>query len=447
MSANKSGARLRAEAATAVDAVVSAGRSLDAAIANAESNVSDKDRPMLRMLAYGALRHHFRLREQLRLLLDRPLKKRDKVIESLLSIGFFQLTDTRVPDHAAVTMTVEAARLLRRPKFAGLINAVLRNYQRKNIATEAPRSDESTYNHPNWLIEMLKCDWPDHWQTILTANNDRAPMWLRVNTARTTIDTYREALASVAAPEDEPAQILGTVPQAIRLGAPMLVEKLPGFADGIVSVQDAAAQLAAPWLLYDGGQRVLDACAAPGGKTGHLAELLGAESDLIAIDIKEDRLTRVRENLRRQGFDATVVAADASDLETWWDGRLFDRILLDAPCSATGVIRRHPDIKVLRREADIATLAELQRDILQALWQTLAPGGRLLYVTCSVLATENEGVIGGFLDAHPDASEDKVLHDYNIRALMYERRHGQQVLPGTEGLDGFYFAALEKKGV
>lgn len=402
---------------------------------------------MLRMLAYGALRHHFRLREQLGLLLDRPLKKRDKVIESLLAIGFFQLTDTRVPDHAAVTMTVEAARLLRRPKFAGLINAVLRNFQRKNIATEAPRSDESTYNHPKWLIEMLKRDWPDDWQTILAANNDRAPMWLRVNAARTTVDAYREALASVVAPEDALAQTLEVVPQAIRLGMPMPVDKLPGFADGLVSVQDAAAQLAAPWLLHDGGQRVLDACAAPGGKTGHLLELLGAESDLIAIDIEEGRLTRVRENLGRQGFDATVVAADASDVESWWDGRLFDRILLDAPCSASGVIRRHPDIKVLRREADIATLAALQRDILEALWQTLAPGGRLLYVTCSVLATENEAVIGGFLDAHSDASEDKVLHNYNIRALMYERRHGHQVLPGTEGLDGFYFAALEKKGV
>ncbi len=402
---------------------------------------------MLRMLAYGALRHHFRLREQLGLLLERPLKKRDKVIESLLVIGFFQLTDTRVPDHAAVTMTVEAARLLRRPKFAGLINAVLRTFQRRNVATEAPRSDESTYNHPKWLIEMLKCDWPDDWQTILAANNDRAPMWLRVNVARTTVDAFREALASVVAPEDEPAQTLEAVPQAIRLGSPMPVDKLPGFAEGLVSVQDAAAQLAAPWLLHDGGQFVLDACAAPGGKTGHLLELLGSESDLMAIDIEENRLTRVRENLCRQGFDATVVAADASDVESWWDGRPFDRILLDAPCSATGVIRRHPDIKVLRREADIATLAVLQRDILEALWQTLAPGGWLLYVTCSMLATENEAVIGGFLDAHADASEDKVLHNYNIRALMYERRHGQQVLPGTEGLDGFYFAALEKKSV
>lgn len=400
---------------------------------------------MLRMLAYGALRHHFRLREQLSLLLDRPLKKRDKVIESLLAIGFFQLTDTRVPDHAAVSMTVEAARLLRRPKLAGLINAVLRNFQRKNVAIEAPRSDESTYNHPKWLIGMLKRDWPEAWQTILAANNDRAPMWLRVNAARTTVDAYREALASVAAPADAPAQTLEAVPQAIRLGTPMPVDKLPGFAEGLVSVQDAAAQLAAPWLLHDGGQRVLDACAAPGGKTGHLLELLDVESGLTAIDIEEGRLTKVRENLDRQRLDATVVAADASAVESWWDGRPFDRILLDAPCSATGVIRRHPDIKVLRREADIATLAALQRNILEALWQTLAPGGRLLYVTCSVLATENEAVIGGFLGAHPDASEDKMLHNYNIRALMYERRHGHQVLPGTEGLDGFYFAALEKK--
>jgi 16S rRNA (cytosine967-C5)-methyltransferase len=228
------------------------------------------------------------------------------------------------------------------------------------------------------------------------------------------------------------------------------VEELPGFADGHVSVQDAGAQLAAPWLLADGGLvadgglRVLDACAAPGGKTCHLRELLGQEVDLTAIDIEESRLQRVRENLDRQGFAATVAAADASDLNSWWDGTPFDRILLDAPCSATGVIRRHPDIKVLRRDADIAALAGLQRSMLEALWQALAPGGRLLYVTCSVLAAENEAVVKGFLEANADASEDKVLHDYNIRALMCERSAGFQVLPGTQGLDGFYFAALDK---
>ena len=444
MPGNKSGAWLRAEAATALEAVVTDGRSLDSALAAAEEMVDEKDRPMLRMLVYGALRHHFRLREQLGLLLDRPLKKRDKVIESLLVIGFFQLTDTRVPDHAAVSMTVEATRLLRRPKFAGLINAVLRNFQRKDIANKNPGGEESTFNHPGWLIEHLRHDWPDDWQSIVAANNERAPMWLRVNTARSTVDDYLDRLSLNATDGETPGQPIEGVPQAIRLTSPMPVNELPGFADGVVSVQDAGAQLAAPWLVHDGGGRVLDACAAPGGKTCHLLELLGPGADLTAIDIDEDRLQRVRENLNRQAFDATVIAADASDLKSWWDGVPYDRILLDAPCSATGVIRRHPDIKVLRRESDISALAGLQRAMLDALWQALAPGGRLLYVTCSVLAAENEKVVSAFLAANADACEDKVLHDYNIRALMCERSAGCQVLPGTQGLDGFYFAALEK---
>ena len=444
MSGNKSGAWLRAEAATALESVVTDGRSLDSALALAEEKIGEKDRPMLRMLVYGSLRHHFRLREQLGLLLDRPLKKRDKVVESLLVIGFFQLTDTRVPDHAAVSMTVEAARVLRRPKFAGLINAVLRNFQRKDIANKDPRNDESTFNHPGWLIERLRRDWPDDWQSIAAANNERAPKWLRVNVARTSVDDYLDSLAASGTDGEISGQLIDGVPQAIRLASPVPVNELPGFADGVVSVQDAGAQLAAPWLLHGGGERVLDACAAPGGKTCHLLELLGPQADLTAIDIEEDRLSRVRENLARQGLAATVIAADAAEPESWWDGVPYDRILLDAPCSATGVIRRHPDIKVLRRDSDVAALANLQRAMLDALWQALAPGGRLLYVTCSVLAAENEKVVSDFLAANADASEDKVLHDYNIRALMCARSAGFQVLPGTQGLDGFYFAALEK---
>ncbi len=445
MSNARSGAWLRAEAANVVEAVVTDGRSLDAALASAEEKIGAQDRPMLRMLAYGALRHHFRLREQVRMLLERPLKKRDRVIESLLAIGFFQLTDTRVPDHAAVSMTVEAARLLRRPKYAGLINAVLRNFTRRNIADREPESEASAHNHPQWLIDRLRADWPAEWRQIIAANNARAPMWLRVNAARTTAEEYLELLAAAVPDEEPPGELLPGVPQAIRLGKPMPVDDLPGFADGLVSVQDAGAQLAAPWLLAGDGGRVLDACAAPGGKTCHLLELLGAGADVTALDVEPGRLARVNENLARQGFTATVVAADASDLEGWWDGRPYDRILLDAPCSASGVIRRHPDIKLLRRDDDIEVLANLQRRMLAALWQALAPGGRLLYVTCSVLSAENEAVVADFLAAQDDACEDKVLHDYNIRALMCERRAGFQVLPGTQGLDGFYFAALEKK--
>ena len=287
MSSNKPGAKLRAEAAKVVDAVVSDGRSLDVALAAAEENISPADRPLVRMLSYGSLRYYFRLRWQLRQLLERPLKARDSVIESLLIVGFFQLSDTRVPDHAAVSMTVEAARLLRRPKYAGLMNAVLRNFVRRKIAVSEPGNEEAQFNHPQWLIDRLKKDWPDDWQEILTANNDRAPMWLRVNQQKQSTDQFLAQL-------EAEGELLPGAEQAIRLTSPQPVEDLTGFADGLVSVQDCAAQIAAPWLLADGGTRVLDACAAPGGKTGHLLEILGEGADVTALDSDAKRLAGVR---------------------------------------------------------------------------------------------------------------------------------------------------------
>jgi len=441
MNESRFGAGLRAEAAKAVDAVVTGGRSLDAVLGKLEQRVSPAGLPLVKMLCYGTLRFHFRLRADLGKLLDRPLKARDSVIEALLAVGLFQLSDTRVPDHAAVSMTVEAARLLRRPKYAGLVNAVLRNYRRQGLADEEATDLECRFNHPAWFIERLQDDWPDDWQEILTANNDRAPMWLRVNRKRGTVLDYLERLAG---DEDEHRQLSGCE-QALRLGSPCNVSELPGFADGDVSVQDAAAQLAAPWLLLHGGQRILDACAAPGGKSGHLLELSAPSTELTAIDRDPQRLPGIHATLQRLHLDATVLAADASKPKEWWDGRPFDRILLDAPCSATGVIRRHPDIKLLRRDDDIAALATRQSAMLKALWPLLAPSGRLLYVTCSVLAAENEAVIGRFLAAHRDADESRVLPNYNIRDLMVEKTCGFQVLPGREGLDGFYFACLEKK--
>lgn len=437
MTATKSGARLRAEAAKVIDAVVSDGRSLDWALARSDEQIALADRPMIRMLCYGCLRFHWQLRSQLSQLLDKPLKARDSIIESLLTIGFFQLSDTRVPDHAAVSTTVEAARLLRRPKYAGLINAVLRNYLRKKINEKEPVDDEARFNHPAWLIERFKSNWPDHWQQIIDANNDRAPMWLRVN-------SQHESAPDYLARNQVDGTLLPGAGGALRLDKPLPVEEIPGFDDGHVSVQDGAAQLAAPWLLAKGGGRVLDACAAPGGKTGHLLELLGPDSDLTAIDSDAERLESVRQNLDRLGQTATVLAADASNPDEWWDGEGFDRILLDAPCSATGVIRRHPDIKLLRRESDIKSLASLQSEMLKALWGLVKPSGRLLYVTCSVLSEENDGVVSKFLAEHNDAQEDRVLHDYNIRDLMHDKTSGFQVLPGTQGLDGFYFACLEK---
>ena len=436
-----SGARTRAVAAEVVDAVVSGGQSLDAAIAEREANVSPADRSLLRMLCFGTVRNHWRLQRWISQLVSRPLKKRDSVINALLAVGLFQLWDTRIPDHAAVSETVEAARQLRRPKLAGLLNACMRRFGRENLAEQMVEAGEARCNHPQWLIEKFQHDWPDDFEAILEANDARAPMWLRANTLHQTADEYRARLAG----EQMAADLLSGVPDAVRLAEPCGVDELPGFAQGDASVQDAAAQIPARWLMADRPDRVLDSCAAPGGKSGHLLELGGGELDLTAIDSDAQRIERVRENHERLGLSATITVADASKPKEWWDGTPFDAILLDAPCSATGVIRRHPDIKLLRRASDIDDLSALQGAILSALWPLLAPGGRFLYVTCSVLAAENDGVVQGFLEANDDTVEDAVLPNNNIRDLMRRKACGYQVLPGTAGMDGFYYACLVKK--
>jgi len=435
------GAKARAVAAEVIDAVVTKGRSLDAAISDNEGRISPGDRPLLRMLCYGVLRHHWRLQSWIGALIDRPLKRRDSVINALLALGLFQLTDTRVPDHAAVSQTVEAARKLRRPKLAGLVNACLRRFQRDDVASRPPVDDEARWNHPRWFIDAAKKDWPDDWEAILTANNERAPMWLRANSSRASTTEYQKRLAA----SDIEAELLAAVPDALCLSEPLPVDDLPGFAAGDVSVQDAAAQIAARWLLADAGGRVLDACAAPGGKTGHLLETGGGEIELTALESDPSRIARIEENLARLGRNATIITADASKTEEWWDGRPFERILLDAPCSASGVMRRHPDIKLLRRASDINELHDLQGRLLRALWPLLAPGGRLLYATCSMLARENDDVVGEFLRSHDDAMEDDVLPNNNIRDLMRRKACGYQILPGTARMDGFYYACLEKK--
>jgi len=266
-------------------------------------------------------------------------------------------------------------------------------------------------------------------------------MWLRVNSRR---QSAEEFVATLAASSID-ASLLPGVPDAVRLAEPRDVAALPGFAGGDVSVQDAAAQIAARWLLQEKRGRVLDACAAPGGKTGHLLELGGNAIELTAVESDAGRVSGIEENLRRLGLDATILVADASNPKAWWDGRPYDAILLDAPCSATGVIRRHPDIKVLRRASDIETLSEVQAALLDALWDLLAPGGRLLYATCSIVADENDRVVGRFLARRDDAGENAVLPNNNIRDVMRKKACGYQVLPGTAGLDGFYYACLEKK--
>ena len=431
---------MRATAARIIDAVLSDGRSLDAAIADLEIDVVESDRPLLRLLSYGVLRHRWRLESRIDALLDRPLKKRDSIIWALLAAGLYQLSETRIPDHAVVSQTVEAARLLRRPRHASLVNAILRRAIRDRIFENEPSDREAVFNHPQWLLDALERDWPEDWRDIVAANNDRAPMWLRVNPAHGSAEDYVRRLEA----EGVEAELMAGLPQAVRLAEPQAVAALPGFSEGHVSVQDAAAQIAALWFGDSIKGRVLDACAAPGGKSGHLLELAGGRIDLTCVDSDESRLADVAETLDRLGFSATLIAADASKPSKWWDGRSFDAILLDAPCSATGVIRRHPDIKSLRRPGDIEALSSRQTALLDALWALLAKGGRLVYATCSVLAAENDETVGAFLGRTDNAQEDEVLQDYNIRDLMRDKACGHQILPGTAGLDGFYYASLVK---
>ena len=437
---NRSGARLRATAAEIVDAVAKHGRSLDAALRDMEGRVASDDQALLKLLCYGTLRRHWRLQALINVYLERPLKAKDSIVTALLATGLYQITETRIPDHAVVSQTVEAARILRRPKHASLVNAILRRFLRDNASNSLPDVGSAVHDHPEWLTDTLARDWPDDWRDIVAANNERAPMWLRVNPNHGSAVDYQQRLKE----QGIEAELLSAAPHALRLVEPRPVEDLPGFDEGLVSVQDAAAQLAAPWLL-DGIQgRVLDACAAPGGKSAHLLELGGASIALTCIDKDETRLAAVAQNLSRLKLAATVIAADASNPDEWWDKTAFNAILLDAPCSATGVIRRHPDIKLLRRASDIQELARLQASMLAALWPLLAPGGRLLYVTCSVLSEENDAVVGRFLAATSDARENDVLQDNNIRDLMRPRACGLQILPGTAGFDGFYYACLEK---
>ena len=430
------GALTRALAARAVAAVLARGQTLDTALETLLGgtdqdvrHLPDRDRAQVRALAFGAVRSHHRHRALLKELLDRPLKPGDCTLEALLSVGLFQLADPEQPDHAAVSATVAATRLLGLERAAGLVNASLRRYQR-----EAPglldrlRADPAGwYSHPAWLLDRLRADWPDHWQEIAAANQRHPPLWLRVNRNRASVRDYAARLAAELGLSATP---LPGFPDALKLESAVPVERLPGFAEGQASVQDAASQLAAQLLAPEQGMRVLDACAAPGGKTAHLLEYAGGQLDLTALDISGSRLTRVESNLRRLGLRATVLVGDATEPATWWDGRPFDRILVDAPCTATGVIRRHPDIKLLRRVEDVPGLVSRQRLLLERLWPLLGPGGKLLYSTCSLLRAENQELVADFLAAGAAQLEPGTTGP------------GLQLLPGDRDTDGFYYALM-----
>lgn len=428
---------VRAVAAEVVSTVMTRKRQLDPVLATAAATLEPEDRGLLAELCYGTLRYAPRLEWWLEQLMKRPLGKRAAKVHALLMVGLYQLAETRVPPHAAVAESVEAARSLGADWASGLVNAVLRRFQRERdtwlaeleTAPESPR-----LAHPRWLLEALRRDWPEAVEDICRANNARAPMTLRVNTARGSVAAYGERLVQ-AGLKAEPHP---HAPDAVVLAEPTDVAALPGFRDGDVSVQDAAAQLAADLLMPRPGTRVLDACAAPGGKTAHLLERM-PELDLTAVDADAGRLDRVAETLARLGLRANLTAADAAEPADWWDGRPFDAILLDAPCSATGVIRRHPDIKLLRTGRDVARVASLQARLLDALWPLLAPGGRLVYATCSVLADENGRQISGFIQRTADAGALPLAVGWGSPA-----GHGRQILPGEAGMDGFFYTVLIK---
>ena len=421
-------------AARVLSRVLQDGQSLTAALDFALPAVeSAKDRAFIQALCYGVCRAYHRLDFILSELLDKPLK--DQEVKALALVGLYQLKYMRVKPHAAVSETVLATR--KKPWAKALINALLRSYLRDQDSLEqkADNNHCAAVSHPDWLIRKIEQDWPGQAQNILLANNRQPPMSLRVNLSRVSLDHYLQQLIGL----DIAAMTVDFCPSALILDKPVAVDLLPGFADGLVSVQDVAAQLAADLLAVRAGQRVLDVCAAPGGKAAHILEHQSQTQELVAVDIDAARMLRVSDTLQRLKLPATLVVGDAAKPQDWWDGRLFERILLDAPCSALGVIRRHPDIKLLRRADDIPPLQALQQSILRAVWPLLAPGGIMVYATCSILKQENEQQIAAFLAAHPDAIELPIDATWGVAGS-----HGRQIMTGESAMDGFYYARIGK---
>jgi len=436
----KPGVEVRLQAAKVLLAVTGEYQQLDVALDRYSENLAAKDAALLQAICYGVMRWYLELVFLLEYQAKRSLKDLKPPVQVLILIGLFQLKYMRVPPHAAIHATVECAVYLQAKRAKGLINAVLRGFQRfllssddDNSAITQAQSDSVRYAHPQWMVDKFKADWPQEWQQVLQNNNLQAPMVLRVDTSQIELDEYVSRLkAAEIEANKHPIAI-----QALVLLQPQDVELIPGFAEGLVSVQDAAAQLAAPLLQHDETQRVLDACAAPGGKTAHILQLV-QPGYLAALDNSKPRLVKVEEMLQRIDRTAEVIQGDAANPDEWWDGKLFDRILLDAPCSASGVIRRHPDIKYLRSAKALQKIIKRQAKIIDAMWQLLKPGGMLLYVTCSVFKSENEEQIRAFSERHADA----ILAD--MPATWGRGKTGRQVLPGDDGMDGFYFALLRK---
>jgi 16S rRNA (cytosine967-C5)-methyltransferase len=416
--------------------LVSGSGSLSSLLTQTEQENPGANSALIREFCFGVCRWYPRLDAVASRLLDKPLRSKDSDVHCLILLGLYQLLYMRIPDHAVINETVAVTRELRKDWARGLVNAILRQAQRnKTESSEEVLTETERYAHPAWLIDRLKQDWPQAFSDIMAANNTQAPMTLRLNIQRCDRDKYLEMLSESGVN----AHIGSYAPTAVILENPGDVQSLPGFNDGIVSVQDEASQLVAKVIGPRAGQHVLDACAAPGGKTGALFECCTGDLHITALDNQSSRLDRVSENLNRLGYQARLISADAASPETWWDGELFDVILLDAPCSGTGVIRRHPDIKLLRTETDIARLTSLQRHLLDSLWPLLKPGGKFLYSTCSVLRVENTDQVAQFLASTPDA----LSLPLDLPGTL-DCPAGRQFLPQINGVDGFFYALMEK---
>jgi 16S rRNA (cytosine967-C5)-methyltransferase len=419
------------------------GVTLDAALQDALAGASPALVRPVRSLSYGAVRGYFRHEAILGRLLSQPVRSLDGLARAVLSVALFELEDARTPAYAVVDAAVETAKATDAARASGLCNAVLRRYLRERTAIDAAVAANPAARHasPAWLAERLRADWPVRWTQLLAAGDAHPPMWLRVNQRRASAEEYLALLRGAGIG----ARVEPRVPGAVMLEAPCDVDALPGFADGLVSVQDLGAQCAAFPLELAAGQRVLDACAAPGGKTALIAERQSDLAGLVAVDIDPVRLARVRQNLERGGLRADLVAGDAADPDAWWDGVPFDRILLDAPCSALGVIRRHPDIRLRKSPSEIDKLPALQARLLNAAWRMLAPGGRLVYATCTLTRSENRDLLAGFLRGTAGASTIPADAWPGWPGFGQADEIGRQILPGEAAADGFYYAAVNKQ--
>jgi len=421
------------------------GQSLSAVQAKTIDSLEDgRDRGLANEIVNGVLRWRWQLEFIISQLLSKPLKTKDSDVQLILLMALYELDECRSPDYAVINESVELVRKSGKKWATGLINAVLRRFTREKEKLQFSfDTEQARFSHPQWLLEKIKQDWPPDgdygWQQILDANNQRPPFWLRVNQRQGSATNYQQTLSdnAIEAATSEIAEF------ALKLSHGIDVRQLPGFAEGSVSVQDVGAQLSAQLLNLEKGQRVLDLCAAPGGKSCHILERHKDIDKMVAVELEKHRMLRVEENLQRlklaSASQVECIVADANDYRQWWDGLPFQRILIDAPCSASGVIRRHPDIKSLRRESDINKLVELQTEILRSAWQMLAVDGELLYVTCSIFKDENQGQVKQFLSENDDAEEIKINADWG-RLCDY----GRQLLPGEFDADGFYFCRLKK---